>query len=165
MRGFPLPCLSFNGFSAMTRRARPISNICAGPRVLFAPIAAIRKSPIGSRAGRRSCCAAGLQKEHLADRGNGHAVEPHTAVDMVLGRLSADDADAGMSALQFQRQLDLSRYETAFTLLHKLRAGMVRPSATQSAESIRRDRRMPCRRQDARRRPWRASQGHRRRRG
>ena len=33
----------------------------------------------------------------------------------------------GMSALQFQRQLDLSRYETAFTLLHKLRAGMVRP--------------------------------------
>ncbi len=33
----------------------------------------------------------------------------------------------GMSALQFQRQLDLSRYETAFQLLHKLRAGMVRP--------------------------------------
>jgi transposase-like protein len=33
----------------------------------------------------------------------------------------------GMSALQFQRQLGLSRYETAFQLLHKLRAGMVRP--------------------------------------
>lgn len=33
----------------------------------------------------------------------------------------------GMSALQFQRQLGLSRYETAFTILHKLRAGMVRP--------------------------------------
>lgn len=33
----------------------------------------------------------------------------------------------GMSAVQFQRQLGLSRYETAFTLLHKLRAGMVRP--------------------------------------
>lgn len=33
----------------------------------------------------------------------------------------------GMSALQFQRQLGLSRYETAFNLLHKLRAGMVRP--------------------------------------
>jgi len=48
MRGFPASCLSFNGFSPMTRRARPISNICAGPRVLFAPIAAIRKSPIGS---------------------------------------------------------------------------------------------------------------------
>lgn len=34
---------------------------------------------------------------------------------------------AGMSAVQFQRQLGLSRYETAFQILHKLRAGMVRP--------------------------------------
>lgn len=34
---------------------------------------------------------------------------------------------AGLSALQFQRQLGLSRYETAFQILHKLRAGMVRP--------------------------------------
>lgn len=33
----------------------------------------------------------------------------------------------GMSALQFQRQLGIRRYETAFQLLHKLRAGMVRP--------------------------------------
>lgn len=34
----------------------------------------------------------------------------------------------GMSAVQFQRQLGLTRYETAFQLLHKLRAGMVRPN-------------------------------------
>lgn len=33
----------------------------------------------------------------------------------------------GISAVQFQRQRGLSRYETAFTLLHKLRAGMGRP--------------------------------------
>ena len=33
----------------------------------------------------------------------------------------------GMTAVQFQRQLGLSRYETAFQILHKLRAGMVRP--------------------------------------
>jgi len=33
----------------------------------------------------------------------------------------------GMSALQFQRQLGLKRVETAFQILHKLRAGMVRP--------------------------------------
>ena len=33
----------------------------------------------------------------------------------------------GISAVQFQRQLRLSRYETAFQILHKLRAGMVRP--------------------------------------
>ena len=33
----------------------------------------------------------------------------------------------GQSALQFQRQFGLTRYETAFQILHKLRAGMVRP--------------------------------------
>ncbi len=33
----------------------------------------------------------------------------------------------GMSVVQFQRQLGLTRYETAFGILHKLRAGMVRP--------------------------------------
>lgn len=33
----------------------------------------------------------------------------------------------GMSALQFQRQLGLGRYETAFQMLHRLRAAMVRP--------------------------------------
>ncbi len=33
----------------------------------------------------------------------------------------------GQSAVQFQRQLDITAYETAFTMLHKLRAGMVRP--------------------------------------
>lgn len=33
----------------------------------------------------------------------------------------------GMSAVQFQRQLGLSCYETAFQILHKLRAGLVRP--------------------------------------
>jgi transposase-like protein len=32
----------------------------------------------------------------------------------------------GMSAVQFQRQLGLTRYETAFQILHKLRSGMVR---------------------------------------
>jgi hypothetical protein len=32
----------------------------------------------------------------------------------------------GQSALQFQRQLGLTRYETAYMILQKLRAGMVR---------------------------------------
>jgi hypothetical protein len=32
----------------------------------------------------------------------------------------------GISAVQFQRQLGLNRYETAFQILHKLRAGMAR---------------------------------------
>ena len=38
---------------------------------------------------------------------------------------------AGMSATQFQCQLGLTRYETAFQILHKLRAGMVRPDRDQ----------------------------------
>jgi transposase-like protein len=37
----------------------------------------------------------------------------------------------GISAVQFQRQLGLSRYETAFQILHKLRVGMVRPDQDQ----------------------------------
>ena len=37
----------------------------------------------------------------------------------------------GISAIQFQRQLGLKRYETAFTMLHKLREGMVRPERDQ----------------------------------
>ena len=36
-----------------------------------------------------------------------------------------------ISAVQFQRQLGLSCYETAFQLLHKLRVGMVRPDQDQ----------------------------------
>jgi transposase-like protein/ribosomal protein L37AE/L43A len=33
----------------------------------------------------------------------------------------------GISALQFQRQLGIARYETAWTMLHKLRRAMLRP--------------------------------------
>lgn len=33
----------------------------------------------------------------------------------------------GMSALQFQRQTGIQNYQTAFMMLHKLRAGMVKP--------------------------------------
>jgi transposase-like protein len=43
------------------------------------------------------------------------------------GAYLATTQTPGQSALQFQRQLGLSRYETAFQILHKLRAGMVRP--------------------------------------
>jgi transposase-like protein len=42
---------------------------------------------------------------------------------------------AGMSALQFQRQLGIKRYETAFQILHKLRAGMVRHDADKIGKS------------------------------
>ena len=59
----------------------------------------------------------------------------------------------GMSALQFQRQLGLSRYETAFQILHKLRAAMVRPDQDQDRRQARGTRRG---RRNLRRRayPW-----------
>lgn len=44
-----------------------------------------------------------------------------------LGAYLVTTQTPGMSAVQFQRQMGLSRYETAFQILHKLRASMVRP--------------------------------------
>ena len=52
----------------------------------------------------------------------------HTPLSVwLLGAYLVTTQTPGQSALQFQRQLGLSRYETAFQILHKLRAGMVRP--------------------------------------
>lgn len=45
-----------------------------------------------------------------------------------LGAYLVTTQTPGISAVQFQRQLGISRYETAFLMLHKLRAGMVRPN-------------------------------------
>ena len=45
-----------------------------------------------------------------------------------LGAYLVTTQTLGVSAVQLQRQLRLARYETAFQMLHKLRAGMVRPS-------------------------------------
>jgi hypothetical protein len=42
----------------------------------------------------------------------------------------------GFSALQVQRQLGLSRYETAFVLLHKLRRAMRRPERDRIAGTV-----------------------------
>ena len=46
---------------------------------------------------------------------------------------------SGMSASNFQRHLGLKRYETAFQILHKLRAGMVRPDADRIGRTGRHD--------------------------
>jgi len=41
-----------------------------------------------------------------------------------------------MSALQFQRQVGLKNYETAFTMLHKLRAAMVRAGRGRLTDTV-----------------------------
>ena len=45
-----------------------------------------------------------------------------------LGAYLVTTQTPGVAAVQLQRQLGLARYETAFQMLHKLRAGMVRPN-------------------------------------
>ena len=42
----------------------------------------------------------------------------------------------GMSALQLQRQLGIPRYETAWTMLHKLRRAMLRPQREPLKEKV-----------------------------
>ena len=54
---------------------------------------------------------------------------------LILGGNLVASQTPGISAVQFQRQLGLSRYETAFGILHKLRAGMVRPNQDRMAAS------------------------------
>lgn len=51
-----------------------------------------------------------------------------------LGAYLVTTQTPGMSAVQFQRQLGLTRYETAFQMLHRLRAGMVRPERDRIGE-------------------------------
>jgi len=73
---------------------------------------------------------AGMPQMPTSDRTDcrhGHGAQPHAVVHLVLGAYLVATQTPGMSAVQFQRQLGLSRYETAFQILHKLRAGMVRP--------------------------------------
>ena len=54
--------------------------------------------------------------------------DSHTPLSMWFwGAYLVTTQTPGQSALQFQRQLGLSRDETAFQMLHKLRAAMVRP--------------------------------------
>lgn len=53
--------------------------------------------------------------------------KPHVAVDVVLGRVPRDDADVGTVWPPIPAPLGISRYETTFQRLHKLRAAMVRP--------------------------------------
>ena len=55
------------------------------------------------------------------------AVGGRLAVSWSIQPLVTSARQLGDAAIQFQRQLGLSRYETAFQILHKLRAGMVRP--------------------------------------
>jgi hypothetical protein len=67
-----------------------------------------------------------LPFQYLAYGWHRYATEPYATAYMVLGAYLVTTQTPDLSAVQFQRQLGL-RYETVFKILHKLRAGMVRP--------------------------------------
>ena len=60
--------------------------------------------------------------------------ESHASIGVVLVPILYH-ANTGQSALQFQRQFGLKRYETAFEMLHRLCAGLVRPERIRLAIS------------------------------
>jgi len=72
--------------------------------------------------GHQSSCDAALVMPTFRSRAS------HTPLSVWFwGAYLVATQTPGQSALQFQRQLGISRCETAFQMLHKLRAGMVRP--------------------------------------
>lgn len=78
-----------------------------------------------------------LATRRVTECGNGHQVSLTAGTGMHRSRLPltlwfhaaylVSTLTPGISALQFQKQLGISRYETAFQLLHKLRAALVAP--------------------------------------
>ena len=76
-----------------------------------------------------------MPRQHVTHGDDRHAIESHASIGVVLGCYLVTTQTRGQSALQFQRQLGLKRYETAFQMLHKLRAGLVRRSVIRLAIS------------------------------
>ena len=145
---------SRNSFQ-MTRRARPILKRRAGTAASNAhiakPVVSRSASPTGPVLRCRNVC----RKDNSLTAGT---VMERTHTPLTIWFWAAylvSSMTPGMSAVQFQRQLGLTRYETAFQILHKLRAGMVRPGRDRIGGKLPRrscrDRRNIHRRQDARR--------------
>lgn len=97
----------------------PDGFVCAACRVVGEPYR------VATRLALRQCRSCGHQTSLTAG-----TVMHRTKQPLLVWFWSAylvTTQTPGMSALQLQRQLGLRRYETAFLLLHKLRAGMLRP--------------------------------------
>ena len=69
----------------------------------------------------------GLRAADLGDGRDRAARDAHAAAHMVLGGVPRRHAACGISAKELQHQLGLSRYETAWLILPKLRRAMVAP--------------------------------------
>ena len=113
---------SSSDFFPTTRPAPPTWRRLAGATGLFAPIVRFR---FANRPGVLRC--------RKCRRDTGLTVgtvmaRSHTPLSVWFwSAYLVSSQTPGVSAVQLRRQLGLSRYETAFQILHKLRAGMVRP--------------------------------------
>lgn len=85
-----------------------------------------RTSGVGAGA-PASVAVRGLCAADVGDGRDGDARHAHAVADVVLGGLSAATHHPGISAKQLQRRLAVSRYETAWLILQKLRRAMIAP--------------------------------------
>jgi len=79
-----------------------------------------------------------LATRRVTECGNGHQISLTAGTSLHRSKLPltlwfhaaylVSTLTPGISALQFQKQLGISRYETAFQLLHKLRSALVAPA-------------------------------------
>src|SRR5271165_6551036 len=120
-------CRSFSGSSLAMPPAPNTSKRCAGGDGFVCPHCGVTGEPfrISTRPGVLACrnCRrqTGLTVGTVMERSHTPLSTWFWAAYLVASQTQ------GLSAVQFQRQLGLTRYETAFQILHKLRAGMVRP--------------------------------------
>ncbi len=124
---FRARCRSFSVFSLMKRSALHILNVLDGAMASFARTAGwpMRRGTL--------LCVLGYFAADIAAVTQASPQAPSWHVRIRRFRSGSGRRTWSLArppacpAVRFQRQLGLSRYETAFQILHKLRAGMVRP--------------------------------------
>ena len=121
-----------SGFSQTTQHVLPISKRRAGKTASYVPTVTRGREPVRlkSRPGVLTCRKCRKQTSLTVDTVMERTHSPLTT--WFWGAYLVSSLTPGLSAVQFQRQIGLSRYETAFQILHKLRAGMMRPDRGQS---------------------------------
>jgi len=121
--GFPQSLPEFSSYFPMTRRALPILGARVGPDGFVCPHCGLIAEPfrIVTRPGVLECRAcrrqAGLLVGTVMERSHTPISVWFWAAYLVAARRR------GCRRCQFQRQLGLTRYQTAFGILHKLRRG------------------------------------------
>ena len=118
----------FSGFFPMMPPALPIWNACAG--LMGSHVQNVKKLDEPYRFAKRISVVLRCRACHVNTSLTATTVMQSSHMPLSVwfwGAYLVTTQTPGQSALQFHRQLGLKRYETAFQMLHKLRAGLVRP--------------------------------------